>query len=108
MTFDRKIVVGIEDIESISLECNKCKVRLTFSPDEIKQIPSNCPNPSCNVEWLPPLSYGSHEPKVPVQMKLVHSIVGVRHRLKENKVEKPNDVAGYRILLEFKEPKPSA
>ncbi len=106
MTFDRKIIVGIEDIKSISLECNNCKVRLTFPPDKILKIPSSCPSPSCNVDWLPSLSYGANEPKVPIQMKLVSAIVGTLNRAKENQVERPNDVAGFRVLLEFDEPNP--
>ena len=95
MTSEKLIIAGIEDIKSISLECNSCNVRLTFSPDKIIQIPSNCPSPNCHIEWLPALLSGANEPRVPLQMKLISAIVGTRLRAKENQIERPADVAGF-------------
>jgi hypothetical protein len=105
MTLDRKIILGIEDIKAISLECKKCQVRLTFNPDVAVNIPPHCPNLQCNADWLPNIAYGSHEPKDPVQLKLVRAIIATRMLDKASETERPNDTAGYRVLLEFDEPK---
>lgn len=51
MTFENKIVVGLDDIKAVTLECGKCKSRLTVTPDQIK-IPSRCPSPRCDQQWL--------------------------------------------------------
>jgi hypothetical protein len=108
MTFDRKIIVGIEDIKSVTLECSHCQVRMTFSPDSVS-IPNNCPNPSCNKIWVSPQfphanPFPTTESKTPVQIKLIQAIAGVRHRSEENKIERPKEPIGFRILLEFEEP----
>ena len=44
VTFERKIVVGLEEIRAISFECHKCKSRLTVSPDDLRDIPAACPH----------------------------------------------------------------
>ncbi len=53
MTFEHKIIVGLNDIKAVILECtdqeNKgCHARFSASPDMI-QIPAKCP--LCNATW---------------------------------------------------------
>ena len=52
VTFERKIVVGLEEIRAITFECHQCKSRLTVSPDDIRDIPTACPH--CNFSWRLP------------------------------------------------------
>jgi hypothetical protein len=51
MTFEHKIVVGLNDVKAVIYEClNKnCGARVIASPDTV-QIPKQCP--SCNEGWL--------------------------------------------------------
>lgn len=51
MTFENKIVVGLQDIKAVVFECAKCKSRLSVAPEQAR-IPSKCPRPQCDQEWL--------------------------------------------------------
>jgi len=42
VTFERKILVGLEDIKAISFQCEKCQYRITMSPDDIRGLPEYC------------------------------------------------------------------
>ena len=98
MTFERKIVVGLEDIASISLECAnvKCKQRITFSPDTRgKQIPSACG--SCGYTWIPrggAASFNSTESLLGIFLQVVERIRAIN----------ANNPYGVRILLEYTDP----
>jgi hypothetical protein len=96
MTFERKIVVGLEDITSISLECNnnKCKRRITFSPDTQGQIPPTCSG--CGHVWIPR--------EVAVPFSSTESLLGIFLQTVERirTVTRTNPY-GVRILLEYKE-----
>ena len=109
MTFDKTIVVGIEDIKSISLECTKCRVRMVISPDDVGVVPCECPNQTCRNEWAPPQypranPYAPAESKIPVQVKLIQAIAGLRMKVGNDKVEQPGKPIGFRIFLEFADP----
>jgi hypothetical protein len=98
VTFERKIVVGLEEIRAITFECHKCKSRLTVSPEDIRDIPAACPH--CNFSWRLPedaavMPAGS-PPKV--------FAFGIR----ELKIRFGADVIGFKILLEFDEPRRDA
>jgi hypothetical protein len=94
MTFERKILVGLEDIKAISFECQgeNCKYRITVSPDEPIELPANCPH---GHRWI------SGEPQamaIPPLLKFTKTLAQVR-------VLSTQKTLGYRILLEFDEPK---
>jgi hypothetical protein len=94
MTFERKIVVGLEDIASISLECVKCKRRITFSPDERIPIPRAC---SCGHAWIPSevtVPFNSTESPLGIFLQTVETI---------RKIARANPY-GVKILLEYMEP----
>lgn len=95
MTFERKIVVGLEDIASISLECFKCKRRITFSPDTKGHIiPHTCGG--CGHVWIPRDAdpFNSNE-----------SLLGIfLQSLERIRTVAASNPYGVRILLEFKEP----
>ena len=104
MTSERRIVVGIEDIKSISLECNECKVRLTYSPDEMIDIPEVCPNSLCRSIWNPRITKSAPtEFDSPASIKLLRAIDGVKVEKRANEVNNPKSENGFRILLEFDE-----
>ena len=98
MTFERKIVVGLEEIRAVSFECHKCSSRLTVSPDDIRDIPAACPH--CNFSWRLP-----EDPNVePTVSPLKSFAFGIR----EVKIRFGADVVGFKILLEFDEPRKDA
>jgi hypothetical protein len=98
MTFERKIVVGLEDIASISLECAnaQCKQRITFSPDTRgRQIPPSCS--SCGHVWI------LHD--VTVQFGVPGSLLGIFLQTVERiRAVNSSNPYGVRILLEYKDP----
>jgi hypothetical protein len=93
MVIERKIVVDLEDIKSISFQCEKCEYRVTMSPDNVTLAP-NCPNGHA---WI------SGEGKatiVPPLLQFTSTLATLRTLLGQKAL-------GYRILFEFNEPKVS-
>ncbi len=102
MTFERRVLAGIEDIEAIILECNVCRTQVRLSPDK-PSVPSTCP--SGDHQWVPsPIQGGVSESKFPIQIKLLRAIAGVREKTQSDAIERLDRQVGYRIILEFKEP----
>ena len=93
MTFERKIVVGLEDIASISLECNKCKGRVTFGPESKIRIPLSC---SCGHPWMAESKSPFTSLDSPFAICLT-TIEVIRTLIR-------NGAGGFRVLLEFQEP----
>jgi len=94
VTFERKIVVGLEEIRAISFECHQCKTRLTVSPDDIRDIPTACPH--CSFSWRLPEDAKAG----PVASAAKNFAFGIS----ELKIRFGADVIGFKILLEFDEP----
>jgi hypothetical protein len=94
MTVERKIIVGLEDIKAISFQCDACQYRVTMSPDEVKEIPKNCSN---GHRWL---AGEAEATVVPLVLKAVSMFAALRILVGQN-------VLGFRVLLEFDEPKAS-
>jgi len=99
MTIERKIVVGLEDIEALTLECRAegCGYRVSFSPDKFERIPNNCGQ--CGQDWTPRDLAGHTEARAWVFLNLLRSIRTARAFIAEN-----GSTSGFRVLLEFKEP----
>lgn len=49
---ERKIVVGLDDVKAVILECVNCRTRVTITPDHAR-IPKECPD--CQHSWLSPV-----------------------------------------------------
>jgi hypothetical protein len=99
MTVERKIVVGLEDVEAITLEClnpSGCRSKFSASPDSIR-IPTNCPQ--CGHEWMPPTPSGHLPSKAWPYVSFLNAVRAIRAG---GKAEEP---PGFRIILEFKEPR---
>ena len=96
MTLERKIVVGLEDIEAISFEClaPDCGSRLTVAPERCT-IPPRCPH--CNREWVPPNQAGIQTVKAWPFVNFTMSLSKIRTLISDGQL-------GFRMLLEFKEP----
>jgi hypothetical protein len=93
VTFEHKIVVGLDDIKAVSFECNQCHTRVTMSPDKIV-VPHKCPNPQCDNVWIwgDPKNFQS---VTSPHMNFVNAIGQIRKQLEEN------GGGGFKVLLEF-------
>jgi hypothetical protein len=93
MTVEHYIVAKLCDIKSISFQCDKCAYRVTMSPEDIKDVPFDCPTHHWN--------YGQsdHVNATPIK----YFIAG----LKSLRVLTSQQSLGFQILLEFDEPKAS-
>jgi len=103
MTPERRWMVGIEEIRTISLECNECKVRLSYSPDEMIDLPQTCPNSLCRSVWNPPNTKAAPtEFDAPASVRLLRAIDRVKQ---EKRAIEANSTLrqGFRILLGFDE-----
>jgi hypothetical protein len=96
MAVERKIVVGIEDIEAVRLECkNKsCRKQLVFPADSSVEIPHNC---TCGQSWLPVAVVKTKEADSPL-FNFLNLMPDVRRLATTPGV-------GFKILLEFDDPK---
>jgi len=91
MTVERKIVVGLGDIKSVSFQCDACKYRVTMSPDEVREIPRNCPS---GHRWI----QGEQEvSQFPPLLKFAENLSKLRTATGQK-------LLGFQILLEFDEP----
>jgi len=98
MTVERKIIFGLEDIKAVVLECTACSSRVSIPPQVGGHIrfPTECPQ--CRQRWnlLEPSQY---EHVISPYVNFTSSIERLRMLAKEG-VE-----SGFRLLLEFQEPK---
>jgi hypothetical protein len=110
MTIERRIICGLDDIKSITIEClcrpygkphePPCGARLTTKPTEDKDIPERCPR--CGATWEEKRDRRV-ETGPSVFSTLIVSIAKILNRGKdENEVK---NEPKFRILLEFSEPK---
>jgi DNA-directed RNA polymerase subunit RPC12/RpoP len=96
MTIERKVVVGLDDIQAISIECTACGYRVTLPPDNLKDPPIRCDH--CGKEWIipSPAEYDRNVAQHPA-CSLIRNLRTMRTLIR-------NSPMGYRILLEFREP----
>jgi len=96
MTFERKIIVGIEDISAVSFECNGCKAKTTLMPDKLPpEIPYSCKH--CGHTWRASVIDAPDVTRATFE-SFTRSMVSIRTLLREKAL-------GFRILLEFDEPR---
>jgi hypothetical protein len=84
-------VVGLDDVTAVSFECNRCRTRVSVSPDDIR-LPHQYPQ--CNSVWTfnDPASF--HSVTSP-QMNFVSAVGQIRKQLVNG--------GPFKILLEFNE-----
>jgi hypothetical protein len=95
MTFERKMIVGLDDIKAVTFECNECKTRTTIPVDKLQGVPRSCA--SCNAVWQIKELGNYVTTSGPAEMALIQAIITIRILIRQNKDT-------FRILLEFEEP----
>jgi hypothetical protein len=94
MTFEHKIVVGLDDVRAVTFECCQCQARLTVSPDKL-QVPRRCQQ--CDAPWIigTPMHVGSSTSSY---VNFANAIGEIREQLSKG--------APFKLLLEFDAPIP--
>jgi hypothetical protein len=94
MTIERKVVVSLEDIKAISFEClgDNCKYRITVSPDDPFNLPSSCQR---GHRWI------GGQPET----MIITPLMTFTKILAQLRVLSTQRALGYKILMEFDEPK---
>jgi hypothetical protein len=96
MTFERKIVVGLEEIKTIIFECNQCGTRAVIKPEDAGVPPDRCPrNHGWNWNVI-----SEHREIGPPSVSWLISL----KRLGDPMLVQSD---GFRILLEFEAPRES-
>jgi hypothetical protein len=97
MTIERRMIVGIDDIEAVTFQCLSCNARATTPVSSLSEVPRQCK--SCNAVWWRENEFASHvSTSGPAAMAFVQAIRTLTIMMREKK-------HAFLILLEFKEPK---
>lgn len=96
MAAERKISVGLDEIESIALECTQCRSRSSIPLDRLLELPHVCPQ---GHPWVTGDPVDLRIGRSPFQ-EFVKAIRGIK---KLDSTERHE--IGFRMLLEFDEPK---
>jgi len=92
MTFERRIVAGLDDIKAVVFECLNCKARVCRPATKIGNVPFSCE--CCAREWRH--DSGNPQPG-DVEQDFVQFVKAIS-------TLRTNGQLGFRILLEFDEP----
>jgi len=95
MTFERKIVVGFDELMAVTFECGKCNARTTIHMDGLMGIPDDCN--ACNAIWNPKILNDYVQTSGPAEATLINSIIRVRTLIQEKRCP-------VKILLEYNDP----
>jgi hypothetical protein len=93
MTFEHRIVCGIEEVKAITLECKECKARVSLNPANTMRPPDKCPNGHA-WDWNVYLGYNSTESPFVALFSSLKKLADPA--LKE---------IGFRLFFEFEKPK---
>lgn len=98
MTMDQKLVLDIEDVVAVRLECGTCKTAILISPLDWKETIKQCPN--CRSLWM---DFRNSKPPAAC------FIDGLRDVIEEARLAKEAAINGigkqaYRVRLEVQRP----
>lgn len=92
MTREHKLVVSLEEIKNLVLECtySDCNAKVVFSPDKTDSLPEICPHGHI---WDWGGRQGTMDSPIAIWVRLLRKLRDSTH-----------SKCGFRILLEFDEP----
>jgi hypothetical protein len=94
MTVENRVVVGLDDIKTILIECKVCHSRISYLPTKPRFIPERCPQ--CKSSWRPQEGYVEAASTL-VFDNFVTGVSKIVESLKDPSV-------GFRVLFEFDAP----
>ncbi|MHB8484939.1 MAG: hypothetical protein ACYDCM_04280 [Candidatus Acidiferrales bacterium] len=96
MTYERKIIVGLEEIKAVIFQCNECKSRIVLAPENVESPPRKCPREHA-WDWNIVAEYDQ------MGSPFVCFLLGLK-QLRNPLIER----CGFKVFLEFEEPKASS
>jgi len=99
LTIERRIIVGLDDIKALCIECLGCSTRVALLPGKIKEIPESCQY--CGHKWRPKRGTSFEATKISAFESLVLSISKIRTTIEG---EGEEELTGFKISFEFEEP----
>ena len=93
MTFEHKIVVGLDDIKAVLFECGRCQTRISVPAEKLRNVPMQCLQ--CGEIWISKGVSPHHQDMASAYENFVSAIVKIRTLLENG--------APFKILLEFSE-----
>ncbi len=93
MTFEHRIVCGLNEIKFIVFECKSCGARVSLAAQNTARPPAKCPNDHA-WDWNSYLGYQSTE----------SPFIALLSSLKKLADPSLKDV-GFKVLIEFEKPK---
>lgn len=99
MTVERRLVISLDEIKSIVLECTSdgCRSRTTFSPDKVDNTPQTCPQ---GHRWTWEVQGEQRNPTTSPIWAWLILLKRLRDPIGNNR--------GFRLLLELDEPMQSS
>jgi hypothetical protein len=94
MTFERKIIIGLEEIKALVFQCNECGSRTTIPFERFAAIPRECPN-------------GHHWDSVTKPEMIASAYIAFVLSLKMLRDPQYDKAARFKIFLELEESKSS-
>jgi hypothetical protein len=94
MTFEHKLVVGLEEIKAIIFQCNECKSRIVLAPEDSGKPPASCPKGHA-WDWNLPEEYET------IAGSAFVFFLRALKKLRDPMVQR----TGFKIFLEFDQPK---
>ena len=52
MVSHARTTIDLTDIKSIEIECDSCHTKLLLDLQQVKSMPTRCPNENCKKQWL--------------------------------------------------------
>jgi hypothetical protein len=95
MTVDHRIVISLDEILSVTLECVNCGARLSSDPDK-PQMLYQCP---CKQPW----HFGENEDAMAFK-RLLRALADARALLPQYDKKGTPPPAGFKLLLEIRDP----
>lgn len=92
MTHEHRLIVGVDDIRALTMECKKCATRLSITPQDTRaHFPADCP--FCLHPWVAESSTTKH-----IRTSI---LVVLFNLLQQARDTVDDDAIGVRLLLEF-------
>ena len=102
MPYEQKLLVGLDEVRSLCLQCKKCAAKLSISPDSALTVPARCFQ--CHADWIK-----ETRPETYLGQLMAEEQTTLTKFLKSFAAMRVPDVSnalGFRILLELDYPKP--
>lgn len=94
MTFEHKLLIGLDEIKALVFQCNECNSRTVVAPESIERPFTKCPQGHA-WDWNAPTEFKEFSSPF---LAFFYAVKRLRDPVREKS-------SGFRLLLELEEPK---